>query len=347
VVRHPITVVLTCVGGLTAVEIIQAFFRHSSLPTRVVAVDMDENAVGQYYADAFYTVPSGKDAAFVDKLLEICRKERVQVVIPGSDEEAYSLARSVERFRQEGVVCTVPRQELVQPMSDKGAMYQWLGQRGVPVPKYFRVNSPQELREAAKALDYPKKSFIIKPSSSRGGRGVWQIHPEGISLTNLFSSTHLEAITLDAFLHAVESADQIPTLLAMEYLPGDAYDVDVLAREGEVLYMVPRRRFNPRGIPFMGCILEKHEGVLKLAGDIQEALSLTYLYDFDIALAEDGRPCLMEVNPRLSAGIVATLAAGINLMEYLVRMALDTEIPVIDIPYGKVVRASTRTVCVD
>lgn len=339
-----ITVVMTCVGSTAAVEIIQALNRHSSLPIRVVGLDMDENAVGQYYADAFYPVPSGKDASYGDRLLEICRKEDVKVVIPGADEEAYSLALSIERFRDAGVVCTVPRQELVQPMSDKGALYQWLGQRGVPLPKYFQVNSPQELREAASALSYPKKPFIIKPSSSRGGRGVWLIHPEGSSLTSLLGRTHLDTITLDSFLQVVERAEKIPSLLAMEYLPGDAYDVDVLAREGQVFYMVPRRRFNPSGIPFMGCMLEKHEGVLKLASDIQEALALTYLFDFDIALAEDGRPCLMEVNPRLSAGIVGTLAAGVNLLEYLVCLALGMDIPIVDIPYGTIIRPSIRTV---
>lgn len=344
--KQPITVVMTCVGSSAAVEVIQGFSQRSSLPIRVVGVDMDENAIGRHYADAFYPVPYGKDATYVDRLLEICRKEEAQVIIPGADEEAFALALAIDRFRDAGVVCTVPRRELVQPLSDKGATYQWLGQRGVPLPAYFRVSSPEELREAASALGYPKKPFVIKPASSRGGRGVWQIHSEGSSLKNLLSSTSLDTITLDTFLHAAERADQMPNLLAMEYLPGDVFDVDVLAREGQVLYMVPRRRFNRR-VPSKLGTLEKHEGVLKLAHVVQEVLSLTYLFDFDIVVGEDNTPYLLEVNPRLSASVITTVAAGLNLLEYLVRMALDMEIPVIDIPYGKIVRASIKTVCED
>ena len=183
--KQPITVIMTCVGSTAAVEIVQALSQHSSLPIRVIGVDMDKNAVGQYYTDAFYAVPSGNDASYVDQLLKICRKEGVQVVIPGSDEEAFTLALAIDRFKDIGVVCTVPRQELIQPLSDKGAMYHWLEQRGIPLPAYFRVSSPEELREAARALGYPQKPFIIKPSSSRGGRGIWQISPEETTLKNL------------------------------------------------------------------------------------------------------------------------------------------------------------------
>lgn len=350
-VKFPITVVVTCVGGSAAVEIIQAVSPYSALTLRVVGVDMKDNAVGRYYTDAFYQVPSGKDVSYVERLLEICRKEEAHVVIPGAEEEAFALSLAIEQFRDAGVVCTVPRQELVQPLSDKGATYEWLGQRGVPLPKYFRVSSPEELREAAVALGYPKEPFVIKPCSSRGGRGVWLIHSGDSSLTTLLNRTYLNTITLDTFLQAVrqavEHADQMPSLLAMEYLSGDAFDVDILARESQVLYMVPRRRFNPRGIPFTGCKLEKHEGVLKLAHQIQEALSLTYLFDFDITLGEDGNPYLLEINPRPSASVIATLAAGLNLMEYLVRLALNMEIPIVDIPYDKVVLPSIRTVCAE
>lgn len=343
--KQPITVIMTCVGSTAAVEIVQALSQHSSLPIRVIGVDMDKNAVGQYYTDAFYAVPSGNDASYVDQLLKICRKEEVQVVIPGSDEEAFTLALAIDRFKDIDVVCTVPRQELIQPLSDKGAMYHWLEQRGIPLPAYFRVSSPEELREAARALGYPQKPFIIKPSSSRGGRGVWQISPEETSLKNLFSDRYQDTITLDTLLHAIEENGKMPGLLAMEYIPGDVFDVDVLARESHIHYMVSRRRFNNRGIPFTGNVLEKHEGVLKLAHDIQEVLSLTYLFDFDIALGENDKPYLLEVNPRLSASVIATVAAGLNLLEFLVRMALDMEIPVVDIPYGKEIRPSIKTVC--
>lgn len=338
-----INVVLTCVGSQLSTGIIKAL-KHSCLPIRVVGVDMNEDAVGRFYTDAFYSVPAGNEPDYFLTLLDICRRENVQVVITGSDEEAYALSQNLGIFEQMNVVCTVPSIRVSSIIKDKITVYEWLSKKGVSVPNYYTIGSAWDLSKAAIYLGFPDKPFIIKPSASRGGRGVWLIHPEGSSVSNLFNRQGLNTMTLEGFLKAMNQSDEIPSLMAMEYLTGDAYDVDVLAQNGEVLYMVPRRRLNSKGIPFTGCVFDKNPEVYELAYAVQEALSLHYLYDFDITLSENGRACLMEINPRLSGGIIGTLALGVNLMEYLVRLAVGMEIPIVEVPYGKTVYAKTLTV---
>ena len=341
---NPITVVLTCAASPMAVEMIRALQRCRSAPVRVVGVDMEPNGVGRSAADAYEQVPSGRDPAYVDRLLEICRRHEARLVIPCSDEEALTLAKTSDRFQAAGTLCTVPRREFVDLFSDKATMLQWLKSRGVPVPNAIKATTADELVEAAKQIGYPQRPCVVKPVSGRGGRGVWLLREQGSSLEELTSQMSLDVITLETFLRAMRSHQAPTAWLVMEQLTGPVFDVDVLARAGEPLAVVARRRFHPRTTPFRGCVLEPHPGVLALAYQILTALQLHYLHDIDIMLDAEGVPHVLEVNPRLSGSVIATVAAGFNMLEGLVCLALGQDVPTGPIPYGASIRPSIRTV---
>jgi len=329
-----------------AVEAIQALQASRTLRVRVVGVDMDASGVGAQFADAFYQVPAGQDPAYVDRLLAICRREGVRVILPTSDEEALALARAHARFNGAGVVCAAPRQELVELFLDKSRMYDYLTQRGVRVPRYTRVTTIAQLRAAAKRLGYPAKPFVIKPATARGGRGVWMIRSGGASLRELMHGISLDAISLEAFVASAARAEALPPLVAMEYFSGDVFDVDLLGVHGTLRTAVPRRRFHPRTTPFRGCRIERHPAVLALAREVHQALALDFLHDVDIMLDARGKAHLLEINPRQSASVITTVAAGLNLLEHVVRRALDLDIPSVPVPYGVAVRPSVRTTCI-
>lgn len=341
--KPQVTVLLTCASSPMAVEAIVALQASRSLRVRVVGVDMTPGGAGRSFVSAFYKVPPGNDPAYVDRLLAICRREKVRVVIPTSDEEALTLARTAGRFRARGVTCTVPREELVEVLGDKGRMYDYLAQRGVAVPRHVRATTPAELKAAAAALGYPARPFVVKPASARGGRGVWVIREHGASLQELTQGVALDAVTLDGYVRAIEDAGTMPALLAMEFLAGDVFDVDILGAGGRLKQAVARRRFHPRTTPFRGCVLERNAEVLALTRSVHQALALDYLQDIDIIAADDGRVHLLEVNPRQSASVIATVAAGRNLLEDLVRVALGLVVKPGRVPYGRAIYPSVRT----
>jgi len=346
--RRHVTVLLTCTASPMAVEMIQALQASRSLNVRVVGVDMEPHGVGQRFASAYYRVPAGHDPLYPDRLLAICQREDVRVVIPTSDEEALALSQAQPRFRTAGIVCTVPRPELAELFSDKTRMYDYLARRGVTVPRYVRVSNLAQLQQAAAQLGYPRQPFVIKPARARGGRGVWLIRAGGATLDELMRGISLDVISLEVF--AASSAarqHEFAPLVAMEYFPGDVFDIDLLGAGGRLHTIVARRRFHPRTTPFRGCVLERHPGVLALARAVHTALALDYLHDIDIVLDARGRPHLLEVNPRQSASVIATVTAGLNLLEQLVRRALNLELRSSPVPYGKTIRPSIRTTWVN
>jgi carbamoyl-phosphate synthase large subunit len=341
VARQTVRLLLTCVGGALAWEMVGAFAKAESLKINLTGVDKNPEALGRHFLERFYPVPSGENPKYAEMLLDICEKEGIEVVVPGSDEEAFNLSRNEEMFRSKGIVCTVPRRELLDSFSDKYKMYQTLGTSGVPVPAYHRVACADDLLGLSAKMGYPRNPFILKPPSTRGGRGVWKISAKAAREPFFGRAEQVREATLEEMMGMLERLNPFPPLMAMEYLEGDFYDVDVLSDKGKSLYKVVRKRMNPLGIPFKGNVIEKNEAILELVEAIQGTLRLNYLLDIDIAYSSSCGAQLMEVNPRPSGSAVATVEAGLNLFEYLVRLAVGLDVPQREIPYGSVVLPKT------
>src|ERR1039458_6548966 len=100
--ESPLVVLVTGAGAPGIRGTLYAL-RHNSdnVPVRIVAIDMNENAVGRYMVDAFYRVPSPGCAEYVGKIIDVCREENVQVVLPQTTREIAALSGLAERVLAE------------------------------------------------------------------------------------------------------------------------------------------------------------------------------------------------------------------------------------------------------
>ena len=79
-------------------KIVQYFRRELAGTGRVIATDMQAIAPAIYDADAFYLVPRITAPDYIEQILDICRKERVDGVLSLIDPELSLLAENSERF---------------------------------------------------------------------------------------------------------------------------------------------------------------------------------------------------------------------------------------------------------
>ncbi|MBQ9375657.1 MAG: ATP-grasp domain-containing protein, partial [Ruminococcus sp.] len=78
--------------------------------------------------------------------------------------------------------------------------------------------------------------------------------------------------------------------------------------------------------------------VKKICSDVTETLKLDGNIGFDVRENEEGKPVIMECNPRITAGIPVFFYAGVNLPYLCVKKMLDEDLPEVDIKYGTIVR---------
>jgi carbamoylphosphate synthase large subunit len=330
-------ILLTCAGGGLAPQVIQ-YLRHQSRhgSVFVVAVDSSGKAAGRHFSDAFELVPDGSEPDYASRLAEIADRYAVDLVLPGSDEEALAAARSRELIERNGRKLACTDIATLETLADKTAAYEALERGGLPVPHWRRVNTIAELEIAVEQFLALGLEIAVKPAVSRGGRDVSVIRSDisGASPYGGGREVHMDVKSFKRE-YLMRYAEHMPVMV-MERLYEPTFDLDMLARDGVLLRSVARRRLNP-AVPNDGHIIEQRPDLYELAPQIASIFNLTWLYDCDIMLDGEGRPRILEINPRPSGSTAVAVAAGIPLLDDLISLALGETLPEVALPCGRVI----------
>ena len=323
-----IRVILTSVGGLVAPNMIKSLKEDTSDEFYIVGVDVNEEAVGFHFADKSYTVPQGNSNEYSEHLLNIAKKEKVDVILPLSDEELLSLSKNKEKFKKEGILIPCSDYEIVNIASNKATMLQFLEKSGIPVPEYRIPHNINELQTAAEALGYPKEPVVFKPCRARGARGFWVLRGDIDKRHTILYSRDRQEISFEWLLESLADNKQFPDVLVMEYLPGEDFNVDVLAWHGDSLYIIPNQRIVPKAGPVQVGRIKEDREVQNMVRRVVKEFGFDYWVNVEAAYSKepDSSPLVYEINPRISAPIVATKAAGVDLLRLGIKLALGEKV---------------------
>lgn len=140
-----------------------AIVRAREMGLRVIAVDMDPEAVGFREEGVIREIISTND---VEGVLAAARKHRIDGIMTLASDMPM---RTVARVGRELCLPAIS-EEAAFRATDKNAMRQALREHGVPVPAFFGVSSQEAFLEAVRRL--PGDAVIVKPADSSGSRGV-------------------------------------------------------------------------------------------------------------------------------------------------------------------------------
>lgn len=324
-----ITVLLTGCGAPGAPGIINCLRKVSERSVRIIGVDMNENAGGKGMVDKFYTVPAAKDPDFIDRVLEIAIKEKADVVLPIVTRELMKFSLAKTRFEQRGIKVSVMENETLETVNNKARLLTKMKELGMNTPWFRVVNSIKELENAANEIGYPEKGFCIKSALGNGSRGVRLVDPS-VSRWDLFFSSKPNSmyISYDELIRTLSERTDLPEMLCMELLSGTEYSVDILADKGKILYAVSRRGLSVVTSNMMSLVIDNNEQVLSLCEEVAEKLKMDGNFGFDLLYSgDDKQPYIIEVNPRLTAGVVSCAAAGINMPYLGIKRLLGEDLP--------------------
>lgn len=319
-------ILITCAGGTMVPALLTHLRADSILNPYLVVVDASNEAVGRFYADAFYQVPWASESNYVDEVARIVKKEKINIVLPYSDQESFRLSTGREQIAEAGAVVLASPMSVLDLIRDKWATYRTLQSAGIHVPEYTCSDNVDTFKNALSDLGYPKKSIVVKPIAERGGRGMRVlVGSEEIADSWIGTGERERRINVSPTTEEIQGWFSYGTLILMPLLHAPAYDVDVFAVRGHARAALVRKRTNPAGIPFTGNTIVSDPEIMKYCLDIAEALKLDALHDIDLMTDNDGRPCLLEVNPRPSGSVVAAHAAGFPIVAAAIAETLGHE----------------------
>jgi carbamoyl-phosphate synthase large subunit len=280
-------------AGSRRVPLVQAFQRalRATGGGSVTVSDVNPLSPTVYVAERSHLVPLSTDPGYLDAVIDICRAERIDLIVPTIDDELPVFAEAVDRFADQGIRVVVSPLETVAACNDKRATCHVLMTHG--------VDAAETLQPADLPAD-PEFPLFIKPRVGRGGVGAFPVRSQR---------------ELEFFL------DYVPDPVVQRYLYGPEFTIDLLCNfNGEPLSIVPRERVVIRAGVVDRARTSREPALIELA--LACARAFRFIGPINIQCrVVDGRPVVFEINPRFSGGIPLTIASGADFPRMLVTLA--------------------------
>lgn len=276
-------------------KIIQYFKKELQGKGKVIATDMSRLAPALYEADAFYIVPRMTEAGYIEKILEICRKEKIQGVLSLIDPELSLLAENKDRFAEIGTCVIGSDYEVCERSLNKWEMYQWLEEHHYRCAKSY-VDKEEFFKDIEKGeAKYP---VFVKPVCGSASIAISKVYDrETIEL--LFQ--HNEGLMIQEYLEGQE-------------IGADCY-IDMIS--GKLVSVFTKKKLVMRAGE-----TDKAESFIdpklnELLGSFAEEMGYRGQIDIDV-FEKDGTYYISEVNPRFGGGYPHAYECGINHMKLII-----------------------------
>lgn len=331
-----ITVLITCACEMTAPGTISCLKNNGERRIKVIGVDLNPDHSMDGMLDEIIKVSRVSDERYVDELLKICNEFDVDVLLPGISDELILLANRKKEFEEIGTKIPLSNIEALEICTNKYKFYEFMKNNEILKTDFYIVNNVEEYDNAASALGFPQNAFVLKATVSSGSRGVRIIDPKKSRSDILFyekpSSLYTSFEDLRSIL--VESGE-FPEMMAMQYLSGEEYSVDVLADNGKVRYICGRESNVVNASIPMEATLREDKDAYRICEKCVEKLGLHGNIDFDFKYNDSGEAILMEINPRRAATMSVFMEGGLNLIYLCIKQELGEELPkTTEIRYG-------------
>ena len=105
----------------------------------IVGANHDRFTIKSSLADLNYVVPVPTSAEFVDAVLDIVARERINSIIGTDENVVKALSNSRDRFPFD---LFLPSRETIDLCQDKHALNVFFRDRDIPVPQFYEVRYP-------------------------------------------------------------------------------------------------------------------------------------------------------------------------------------------------------------
>src|SRR3989304_5661320 len=271
-----------------------------------------------------YPSPLSKPDEFLDWLLNEVKRNNYDMVLPTELETQQIILRNREEMEK---YTRVPFADyaLTANVQNKAWLMKYAETNGYPCPKTLGTDLksvPTVLNDFCyEDVEYP---LVIKPRESSGSRGIMYVKKPS---------------EFPAALKKVQGRYPLP--IVQEYIPhGGAYGVGALFNrnsEPKAAFVYKRLREYPvTGGPSTLRESVKNDEIKEIALNLLKSLKWTGIAmgEFRVG-AREGRPKLMEINPRFWGSLQLAIISGMDFPYLLYKMAVDGDIePVWDYRVG-------------
>jgi len=306
-----INILITGSGGAASQSIMKSLNLAGGY--NVISTDVDPLLPGVYRGDKGYIVPKewGK---YISVIKNICIKEKIDILIPGSDIELGPLSENKETIENIGTKMMISTQKAIDIGNDKWQTYLFLKDCGFPtIPTYLE----EDLIKKDYRIEFP---VIVKPRFGWASLHVYLVK----DIEQL--KTYISLIKKDGFQPVIQ---EYIGSLDEEYTSG-VY----ISKEKEILGAISLWRILRKGNS-LKTRLADDEGLVEEMQKIATKLNTTGPVNLQCR-KWNGKYYVFEINTRFSGTTIIQTNMGMNGPDVLVRNFLTSEKVKIE-PYKRLI----------
>lgn len=276
----------------------------------IVGVDAGELAPAVSFVDKFYKIPKCSEEGYIEILLDICKNEKIEFLIPLHELEFNILCLNREKFKAVGTILLLSHTNIIDICQDKLKTYKFFVHNDINTPKSYSRSEIKNMLASNEKIHFP---LIIKPINGMGSADVFKINNNK---------------ELEFFIEYIKEP------IIQEFIEGIEYTIDVLCDlKGHTISIVPRERLEVRSGEVSKSRTVKDKGIIKETHRLMECLTkygkdVTVIgpYTIQCKITPQNEMKFIEINPRFGGGVPLTFEAGVDYGNFLDIMGNEREI---------------------
>jgi carbamoyl-phosphate synthase large subunit len=289
---RPVRLLFTCVGR--RVELVRAFREAAAnlgLRLEVHGADASRLSPAMHRVDKPHVLPPISADGYLDALLSLARRARIDLLIPLIDLELLLVAGAADRLAQVGCRALISSERAVRTCRDKLATFAALKAAGIDTPETWAW------RSAIKKTRH-KFPYFLKPRSGSAAMGNYVVHNRR---------------ELEVFGRRVRDP------IVQEYVDGAEHTLDVhTGFDGRPRCVVPRKRIEVRSGEVSKGLIVKDPAIMAVGRQVAEMLGeCRGVITVQCIVTPHRRIRVIEINPRFGGGVPLAIHAGADFPKWI------------------------------
>lgn len=285
---------------VTLIKYFKKALRDLGFKSKLVGTDITLTAPAMHILDKRYIGPKLSNPSYISDILDVCKKENIDLIIPLIDPELRPFSINKGKFEDIGVTVLISDSHSIDITQNKFKTYEFLKENSIKTPSIINIDKNTD----KSILPYP---LFLKPASGNSSKGAHKIN---------------NMRELDFY------SDQIKDPLCQEYIEGEEYTVSTFVDlKGQIKAIVPRKRIEVRnGEISKGMTLKDNRIMVPVKDTINLIKGLLGPVVVQGILDKKGEFQIIEINPRFGGGDVLTIKAGCDFPRWIIEMLNGKEI---------------------
>lgn len=276
-------------------KIVQYFKKELNGKGLVVATDCSKLAPAIYEADKYYIVPRIDDKDYLNCILDICIKEKINGLISLIDPELSLISENIVKFKEIGVTPIISEHKNVEMCFNKYKMYQFLVENGIRTAKTYI-----DKNEFYKDLEKENMKFPVFVKPIEGSASI--------NINKVYNRDELE------LLWKKEN-----NLLIQQFMDGEEFGADVYIDmiSNEISAIFTKKKIKMRAGETDKSVSIKDEKLFSIIKDFVKKAEFKGIIDIDI-FKVNGEYYISEVNPRFGGGYPHAYESKVNIPKMII-----------------------------